>query len=551
MKRLFLFIFLFVLIIPLTVSAEEKEERIILTFDEKIDYELLKHSSIEVHHVFEEYSAVSLTIPSTEREWITKSPAVKRIDPDPEVRTESTSQMESWGYKSVKADVSKSVGLTGKGVKVGVIDTGIKVDHPDLKVTGGISFVGDQSSYNDDEGHGTHVAGIIGAQDNSFGTVGVAPSVKLYAIKSLDSSGLGNQSDIVAGIDWAIKQDLDIINLSVTANQGSYLLQQVIDRAYSKGIMIVAASGNALTPLSSTTDVLFPARYPSVIAVGSVDAKKVKSSFSYFGPSLELVAPGEDVFSTYSGYVDGVWQDYAIMDGTSMAAPYVAGIAALYKQAYPEKSHKEIRILMQNSAIDLGKKGRDSDYGYGMVQAPHKFAANVFPDIKGGIWYEDEVSYLYSKNLITGYENGYFYPNKPVSRAEAITMIGRALNLSGDLKLTRYSDVPDAHYASGYIETASSKGIVSGFPDGTFKPRNAIIRGDAAIMLDNAFSFAGDVTGEFSDVKENKHYYKAVYSVYSSGIATGYPNGTFKPESNITRAEFAVLLARALEPSFR
>ncbi|WP_226618589.1 S8 family peptidase [Cytobacillus firmus] len=551
MKKLFLFIFLFVFIIPLTVSGEEKDERIIVNFDEKIDYELLKHSSIEVHHVFEEYSAVSLTIPSSEREWLTKSPAVKRIDPDPEVRTESTPQMESWGYKSVKADISKSMGLTGKGVKVGVIDTGIKIDHPDLKVAGGISFVDDQSSYHDDEGHGTHVAGIIGAQDNSFGTVGVAPLVKLYAIKSLDSSGLGNQSDIVAGIEWAIQQDLDIINLSITANQGSYLLQQVIDKAYSKGIIIVAASGNALTPLSSTTDVLFPARYPNVIAVGSVDAKKVKSSFSYFGPSLELVAPGEEVFSTYSGYVDGVLQDYAIMDGTSMAAPYVAGIAALYKQAYPEKSHKEIRVLMQKSAIDLGKKGKDSDYGYGMVQAPNQIAADRFPDIKEGIWYEDEVSYLNSKNLITGYEDGYFYPNKPVSRAEAITMIGRALNLPGDLKLTRYSDVPDGHYASGYIETASSKGIVNGFPDGTFKPRNSILRGDAAIMLDNAFSFAGDVTGIFSDVKENKHYYKAVYSVYNSGIATGYPDATFKPENNITRAEFAVLLARALEPSFR
>ena len=111
------------------------------------------------------------------------------------------------------------------------------LDHPDLRLAGGISFVNGITSYNDDNGHGTHVAGIIAAQNNGIGTVGVAPDAQIYAVKVLDKNGEGNQSDVVAGIKWAMEQELDIINLSITSPSGSFLLEETLQKAYDQGMI--------------------------------------------------------------------------------------------------------------------------------------------------------------------------------------------------------------------------------------------------------------------------------------------------------------------------
>ena len=232
-------------------------------------------------------------------------------------------------------------------------------------MTGGISFIKGNTSYNDDNGHGTHVAGIIGAQNNGEGTVGVAPDAELYAVKVLDKIGEGNQSDVAKGVEWAIGQKLDIINLSITSENGSHLLEQALQKAYDQGILIVAASGNLGDTVSN--EVLYPARYPTVIAVGSVNQNLKRSDFSYYGSDLEFVAPGENIFSTFNG---SDVETYAEASGTSMASPFVSGMAALYKQAYPSLRGPSIRTYMQKSALDLGNKGKDSEYGYGLVQLP-------------------------------------------------------------------------------------------------------------------------------------------------------------------------------------
>ena len=191
----------------------------------------------------------------------------------------------------------------------------------------------------------------------------------------LGNNGEGSQSDVVAGINWAIEQNLNIINLSITSPYGSPLLQAALQKAFDQGIIVVAASGNSLTPFLDNTDVLFPARYPTVIAVGSVNNNLERSTFSYFGNNLDFVAPGEDILSTYFGS----GEEYESMTGTSMAAPFVTGIAALYKQEFPFLSNGEIRNLMQNSAKDLGEKGKDIYYGYGLIQVPS--ISSIFPDI--------------------------------------------------------------------------------------------------------------------------------------------------------------------------
>lgn len=536
-------IILCLFLLPNQAAGEESTERLIVSFNGEINTEIIEKYAVEMHHQFDEFSAVSMTISSAQKQALLSEKVVELVEEDPLLQTNG--QIIDWGYEKVQAKRAKEWGWTGKGVKIGIVDTGIRTDHRDLRVAGGVSFVEESPSFNDDEGHGTHVAGILAALDNTIGTVGVAPDAEIYAIKALNSEGEGNLSDIVAGIQWAIDQKMDIVNLSFTAPDGSYLLSEAVKKANQQGLILVAASGNALQPLSSNTDVLFPARYPGVISVGSINLKNEKSTFSYFGPSLEFVAPGEKILSTYLPKTAGSPEGYAYMSGTSMAAPFVTGIAALYKQAYPLLSNLSIREMMQQSAVDLGKAGKDIDFGYGIVQAPD--VTTSFPDIAKDAWFSQEVSYLYERSIITGFPDGKFYPSRPVTRAEAMTMIGKALEMDGQLRETSFLDVPSQFYASGYIEEAVLRQIITGYPDKTFKPKAWIIRGDAAIMLQKAFAYDPVLEQQFQDVREDKYYYPSVNAIKTAGITSGYPDGTYKPETTITRAEFAVLLARAIE----
>ncbi|KAB2336753.1 S8 family serine peptidase [Cytobacillus depressus] len=542
-----LFLFLF----PFKVDGEELTERVIVTFNEQVDQQIVEKYALDVHYVFANLSAVSMTIADSQKQALLAENKIKRVEDDSKVQTNG--QIVDWSYEKVQAQKSKSLGLTGKGVKIGIIDTGVSTSHPDLKVAGGVSFVESSPFYNDDEGHGTHVAGIIAALDNEIGSVGLAPDAEIYAIKTLNSYGEGNQSDVIAGIEWAIQHRMDIVNLSFTAPEGSLLLNEAIRKAYNSGMILVAASGNSVQPLTVGTDVLFPARYPEVIAVGAIGDNNELTAFSYFGKGLEFVAPGMRVYSTYNGYVDGVFREYAYMSGTSMAAPFVTGVAALYKEAYPTLSNHNIRLLMQQSALDLGEPGRDNLYGYGLVQALDTLEKSevTFPDIAKTAYYKEEIAYLLEHEIITGYPDGRFYPNAAVTRAEAITMIGKALGMAGEIQPTSFSDVPKGNFASGYIRNAADAQIVTGFPDGTFKPKAAIIRGDVAVMLQKAFGYDPGLESAFTDVEAAKYYSPAVNSLKAERITTGYPDGTYKPTINITRADFSVLLARALDESFK
>ncbi len=153
------------------------------------------------------------------------------------------------------------------------------------------------------------------------------------------------------------------------------------------------------------------------------------------------------------------------LTGTSMAAPFVTGIAALYKQEFPFLNNGEIQNFMQKSAKDLGEKGKDIYYGYGLIQSPS--ISSIFPDVISDTWYSEEIEYLYKKRVVKVIQME-FSPLDPVTRAEAVTMLGGALNLSGEQSRTIFSDVPIEDFASGYINRATSKEIIKGYPDGTF-----------------------------------------------------------------------------------
>lgn len=538
-------LFLFLVLIPFKVNGEQLTERVIIIFQNEIDYSLLENKEIEVHHVFEDLDAASVTIPVEWEDDLLERANIQLIEPDPEVKT--TAQEMSWGYHALGLADFKQTGYSGKGVKIGILDTGVRVDHPDLRIAGGAVFVQGAVSYNDDNGHGSHVAGIIAAQDNDIGAVGVAPGAEIYAVKVLDKNGEGNQSDVVKGIEWAIDQGMDIINLSITSQNGSYLLEEALKKAQSRGIITVAAAGNYPTALYRNLNVLYPARYTSVLAVGSVTWENnhfARSLFSYFGQDLDFVAPGEEIYSTYNG--TGALE-YEYSTGTSMASPFVAGMAALYREAYPTLNSQQIKVHMEKSAEDLGAPGKDMEYGYGLVQPPlSKEVVNVFPDVVDNTWYTKEVSELFAKGIISGDNEGNFNPYKPITRAEAVTMIGRALKYSGAQTATKFSDVPAGNFASGYINSTTDDGIIKGYSDGTFKPNLNIIRGDVAVILQRAFRLPDAASSHFADVSGQKHYFNAINSLAEQNITKGYEDGTFKPDLNITRAQFSVFLSKAM-----
>jgi subtilisin family serine protease len=315
--------------------------------------------------------AVWLT-PQAEKN-LAKRAEVLRIDPDVEVYALENvrikgvklqpAQTLTWNIDRVDAEISWGIS-TGDPVKVGVIDTGIDLKHPDLQanIKGGYNAINPLKSANDDNGHGTHVAGIIAALNNSIGVVGVGPNIDLYAIKVLNASGSGYLSDVIEGLDWAVTHGMQVVNMSLGTSQDIQSFHDAILNAYNAGVVIVAAAGNSGGAVS------YPAAYPEVIAVSAADQNDQIASWSSRGPEVDLTAPGVNIYSTYKG------QSYATLSGTSMAAPHVTGAAALTIDTKKCDLNldgictpAEVQQRLEQTATDLGDPGKDNLYGAGLV----------------------------------------------------------------------------------------------------------------------------------------------------------------------------------------
>ncbi|NWQ41923.1 S8 family serine peptidase [Bacillus sp. EB106-08-02-XG196] len=341
------------------IESIQEEERMIVQFKQQVNEEAIHDVNGEIINTVETITVLTAYIPVDKIEEIKQNPEISTIEKDARIR--ATSQVVDWGNEKIRTPIAWQASFTGKGQKIAILDSGVSTSHEDLKITDGVAFVPYTTSYDDDNGHGTHVAGIIGAANNTKGTVGVAPDASLYAVKVLDNNGEGYVSDIIAGIDWAVQNDIDIINLSIGSDTPSNMLKDVLDMAYSKGILIVASAGNTgYEPYHSTVG--YPAAYDSVIAVGAIDQSNKWADFSSVGPTVEVTSPGVDILSTYLN------NSTKRLTGTSMAAPFVSGLLALLKEQYPELSAADLRSILQKNVIDLGDAGRDPYYGYGLVQ---------------------------------------------------------------------------------------------------------------------------------------------------------------------------------------
>ena len=308
-------------------------------------------------------NAKAVEIPEQAIDRIKRNPRVAYVEEDAKVYALDAELDDSWGVKHICAGVVHGGGNTGAGVNVSIIDTGIDYTHPDLdgNCKGGYDFVNNDNDSMDDAGHGTHCAGIVAAEDDGSGVVGVAPEAHLYGVKVLNSSGIGYVTDVIAGINWSVQNDMQIISMSLGGGN-SVSKEAACDAAYNAGIVVVASAGNSGNPPGMGDNVGYPAAYSSVIAVAATASNDKRARWSSTGPDVELAAPGVSINSTVPG-------GYDIKSGTSMACPHVAGTAALVMAAYPGWNSSQVRQQLRDTADDLGAAGRDNLYGHGLVDA--------------------------------------------------------------------------------------------------------------------------------------------------------------------------------------
>lgn len=311
-------------------EGPEGHQRKIVVFDETIVNEpaqiaLVKRFGGVVIKSLPVINAMAVYLPPEAVEAISKTTGILRIDDDVIIEAigkpqpPQPNEVLPWGVDRINADLVWTT-TTGLAIKVGILDTGIDLSHPDLQanIKGNVNTINPLKSGNDDNGHGTHVAGITAAIDNAIGVVGVGPEIYLYAIKVLNKTGSGWLSDVIEGLQWCINNGMQVVNMSLGTYSDVQSFHDAIIATYNSGIVLVAASGN-----DGVSTPLYPAAYAEVIAVAACDINNQIPSWSNFGPHLDLTAPGVNIYSTYKGSF------YKTLSGTSMASPHAAATAAL------------------------------------------------------------------------------------------------------------------------------------------------------------------------------------------------------------------------------
>ncbi|OEH86513.1 hypothetical protein BHU72_12945 [Desulfuribacillus stibiiarsenatis] len=599
-------------------TDDENKSKYMVFFHEEIHHRVLEMLGVEIIYQSENLPVVTVLASAQAIQEIQKDLRVAYIEKDQRVQVSyeitnfseeviiGNQQQVNWGTDRLHAKNAWDKKLYGIGVKVAVLDTGI-ASHRDLKIAGGKSFVAYTKSYQDDNGHGTHVAGVIAGQHSKV--LGVAPQASLYAVKVLDRKGFGDLSDIIAGVDWSISNKMDIVNLSLGSIDTSQTLEKLFEKGATEGIVFVAAAGN--DGASIDDNVVYPASSEHVIAVAATTILDNRATFSAQGKQVEIAAPGNKITSTFLN------NRYVQANGTSMATPHVTGVLALWKQQKPLATPQELRNLLAQHTIDLGVPGRDRSFGHGIVQVPFfdtpriqyfSYLRAPFSPEQGSIdyyispttkqqlesgsfkhvtiqvgptdptgkseerffefkssshtsykptdisnhWAYAQLRDFLHADLVKGYKGlegqNFVAPNQSITRAEFTAIIVRALNLhsNGSGKNFRDVKVTDWHYEP--IQIASQYGIVHGITESTFEPSRPITRAEIAVMIVRAYgasvSFEG-VQKLLTDI--DTHWgHNEISKATQGGLIHGYPDFTFRPDDHSTRAEAIAMVHRAL-----
>lgn len=291
-----------------------------------------------------------------------------------------------WAYTNIRAAAAWDITTGSSTVVIAVVDTGVDTGHPDLasKLVSGWDFVSNDPLPNDENGHGTHVAGIAAAiTNNGIGVAGMAWGARIMPVRALNAAGEGYASQVASAIDWARNSGAKIINLSLGGPDGAATLQDAITRAHNAGILVVAAMGNG-----GTATPYYPAANAHVMAVAATDQNDVRASYSNYGTHSDIAAPGGQMqlchqatgilstLPTYDAWLTvpnptgcTYYKGYDTMKGTSQATPFVSGLAALMWSVDPTLTPDQVQQAIQNTATDLGTAGWDELYGHGRIDA--------------------------------------------------------------------------------------------------------------------------------------------------------------------------------------
>ncbi|TEU11378.1 MAG: peptidase S8 [Anaerolineales bacterium] len=278
-----------------------------------------------------------------------------------------------WGLDMIGAPEAWDVTTGSSDIIIAIVDSGIDLDHPDLsgKIIVGYDYVNGDWVPDDDFGHGTHVAGIAAAQtNNGIGVAGVSWGARLMALKVLDAGGYGHYDNVASAVTYAADHGAKIINLSLGGGDYSQTLHNAVIYAHNAGCVVVAATGN------DNDSVLYPAKYAEAFAVAATDSNDVQAWFSNYGSEVDVAAPGVGIYSTHLPHAylspschDDDGDGYGLCTGTSMAAPHVAGLAALIWSEYPGYTNDQVEGRIETTAVDLGETGWDQYYGHGRIDA--------------------------------------------------------------------------------------------------------------------------------------------------------------------------------------
>jgi len=372
-------------------SAELRNiaEGYLIGFEAIPDADLIRGVGGSVIRTYRNFPVMHIKVPEQALQGLARNPNVTFVEPNGIVKTMSDydysdycpraslacvdGRIKTFHVSRIGAQAAWRSGATGDGIRLAIVDSGIRADHKDLKdnvAQDGFSAVktgppSDRHHNVDPNGHGTHVAGIAGASGilNGYANalVGVAPEVTLVSVKVLDKQGYGSWADVAAGIDWCIDNNIDIVNMSLGGGY-SQAVEEAVKTAWDEGLLLVAAAGNEGNSEGTGDNVGYPAAFDEVIAVaGTVYYGTNRLGFSSTGPQLELIAGG-GTFSTYNNDFA-----YAYLVGTSMASPHVAGVAALVWSNEPGLTNKEVRTRLRENVepLDAPKE----HVGHGLVRA--------------------------------------------------------------------------------------------------------------------------------------------------------------------------------------
>ncbi len=565
-KRILALLLALCLLLPLpgalAASAEQQEETCWLVKYREPPDEAPFHlvTEAELERLLDENALI----------WYAPDEELPLIEPEPVRAPQAEGRL--WHLEMIGAETAWEAGYTGRGVRVGVVDSGIDL-HPDFadQLVPGHNYIQDADNpedTGDSYGHGTRVSGLIAGRGEARST-GLAPDVTLVPLKCTDGKTVRVSALLAAVYGGVDDYACDILNLSLGMTTNNPALQEAVAYAQEQGVLIVAAVGNL-----SSAAVCYPAGYDGVLGIGAVDESGTRYYKSNYNDTVFLTAPGANVLTTDRN------GGYAAASGTSFSVPLVCAAAAVLRSADPMLTWEQVVRLLQDGAVDRGAAGWDPQYGNGVLHIgnslallpPEQSEPSVYDrirdcdrgescpmaeyaDLRPAAWYHDGLHYVLETGLMVGVGETRFSPGAAVTRGMLATVLWRMEGAPASVpEPLPFPDLKPGAYYEKAVHWAAENGLVTGYPDGSFRPGQPITREELTTVL---YRYAGIKGADVSDRAELSGYpdadsvsafaRDAVQWAASAGLLRGVPNAEgllLAPKQQAERTQLAAMLLR-------